>query len=867
MELHSSPRLDGADDAADVCIRYLDRLPLAPEQRAALLRHAAGDAGPGRDSRRAKMLLLHEALAGGDVDLGNPAVASIRRRLELAYATTESVHPPPLAHDALGRERLVTAPPLTRTSMVPRAWPRGLLARWFLRFARHEEPRTTAPGSRPTGRDDVQEAPERRAGWRRAATFRRVVLTGLIVSQTYIASNFMVAVLPYHGRQPLEIAILVLFAILFGWVSAGFWTAMAGFVLLVFGTDRYAITNDAAGDAPIDPEARVAIVMPICNENVSRVFAGLAASYESLERTGELQHFDFFVLSDSSNPDTRVAELDAWLVMCRAVDGFGRVFYRWRQHRIKRKSGNIADFCRRWGSRYRYMVVLDADSIMTGPCLTALLRLIEANPDVGIVQTAPHAAGRETLYARVQQFATSVYGPLFTAGLHFWQLGESHYWGHNAIIRIAPFIRHCALGRLPGHGTLSGEILSHDFVEAALMRRAGWQVMIAYDLDGSYEEMPPNLVDELTRDRRWCRGNLMNFRLFLMRGLHAAHRAVFMSGVMAYLSALLWFVSLILSTALLAVHTLSAPKYFIEPFQLFPLWPEWHPEWAIALFSATAILLFLPKVLGALLIVVRDASDYGGSARLVLSMLGELLISAMLAPIRMLFHSQFVVSAFAGWAIQWKSPTREDAETSWREALRRHGAHTLLGVLWAAGVYWLNPSFLWWLLPIVGALMLSIPLSVLTSRLRLGRRLRAARLFLIPEETRPPVEILAMMHAVAIAPTPPGFIDAVVDPATNALACAAAVTRFTRTALDQSNRLQKIDVALVEGPDALSPPSKLRLLGDPVSLSRLHWLVWTSPDAHVAWREAMASPRRTGVVIAAPPPCPARSDMRSPANV
>ena len=405
MELHSSPRLDGADDAADVCIRYLDRLPLAPEQRAALLRHAAGDAGPGRDSRRAKMLLLHEALAGGDVDLGNPAVASIRRRLELAYATTESVHPPPLAHDALGRERLVTAPPLTRTSMVPRAWPRGLLARWFLRFARHEEPRTTALGSRPTGRDDVQEAPERRAGWRRAATFRRVVLTGLIVSQTYIASNFMVAVLPYHGRQPLEIAILVLFAILFGWVSAGFWTAMAGFVLLVFGTDRYAITNDAAGDAPIGPEARVAIVMPICNENVSRVFAGLAASYESLERTGELQHFDFFVLSDSSNPDTRVAELDAWLVMCRAVDGFGRVFYRWRQHRIKRKSGNIADFCRRWGSRYRYMVVLDADSIMTGPCLTALLRLIEANPDVGIVQTAPHAAGRETLYARVQQFA------------------------------------------------------------------------------------------------------------------------------------------------------------------------------------------------------------------------------------------------------------------------------------------------------------------------------------------------------------------------------------------------------------------------------------------------------------------------------
>lgn len=868
MELHSPSRVAGADEGSDGGIRYLDRLPLAPEQRKSLLRALGSDAGAGGEAVRARMLSLHEALAGGEVDPDNPTLASIRRRLELAYAPDDIAHAPPLTHDALGRDRLVTAPPLTRTSMVPRAWPRGLLARWFLRFARHDGARAQAPdGSRGDGTDRIAPAPPRREGWRRAATFRRIVLMGLIVSQTYIASSFMIAVLPYHGRQPLEIAILVLFAILFGWVSAGFWTAMAGFVLLVLGTDRYAITGSTAGDTPIDPGARVAIVMPICNENVSRVFAGLTASYESLARTGELRHFDFFVLSDSSNPDTRVAELDAWLSMCRSVAGFGRVFYRWRQHRIKRKSGNIADFCRRWGSRYRYMVVLDADSIMTGDCLTALLRLIEANPDVGIVQTAPHAAGRETLYARVQQFATSVYGPLFTAGLHFWQLGESHYWGHNAIIRVAPFMRHCALGRLPGHGTLSGEILSHDFVEAALMRRAGWQVMIAYDLDGSYEEMPPNLVDELTRDRRWCRGNLMNFRLFLMRGLHAAHRAVFMSGVMAYLSALLWFLSLILSTALLAVHTLSAPKYFIEPFQLFPLWPEWHPEWAIALFSATAILLFLPKLLGAMLIVVRGAADYGGRTRLLLSVVGELLISAMLAPIRMLFHSQFVASAFVGWAIQWKSPSREDAETTWREALRRHGAHTLLGVLWAAGVYWLSPAFLWWLLPIVGALMLSIPLSVLTSRLGLGRRLRSAGLFLIPEESHPPAEIRAMMQAVAAAPPSPGFVDAVVDPVTNALACAAAVARFARIGQLPNPRLKKVDAALVEGPDALSAGSKLRLLGDPIALSRLHWRVWTSPDAHVAWREAMTSRRGAGVVVAAVAQRPARAGTRSPANV
>ena len=205
----------------------------------------------------------------------------------------------------------------------------------------------------------------------------------------------------------------------------------------------------------------------------------------------------------------------------------------------------------------------------------------------------------------------SAYGPVFTAGLHYWQLGESHYWGHNAIIRVAPFMKHCALGRLRGRGALSGEILSHDFVEAALMRRAGWSVWIAYDLPGSFEEMPPNLLDELARDHRWCQGNLMNMRLFLMKGLHPAHRAVFMTGVMAYLSAPLWFLSLILATALVAVQTLSVPQYFVQPFQLFPLWPEWHPERAIMLFSATALLLFLPKILASLLV---EANGLRGSS-------------------------------------------------------------------------------------------------------------------------------------------------------------------------------------------------------------------------------------------------------------
>jgi membrane glycosyltransferase len=647
----------------------------------------------------------------------------------------------------------------------------------------------------------------------------------------------MMRVLPYKGTQPLEIAILVLFAILFGWISAGFWTAMAGLMQLLIGGDRYGISRTADG-TPIDDKARTAIIMPICNENVARVFAGLRATYDSLSRTGELQHFDFFVLSDSNEPDTRTAEIEAWLQMCRAVDGFGRVFYRLRQHRIKRKSGNVADFCRRWGRNYRYMVVLDADSVMSGACLTKLVRLMEANPGAGIIQTAPRASGRESLFARIQQFATGIYGRLFTAGLHFWQLGESHYWGHNAIIRVAPFIRHCALGRLPGRGALSGEILSHDFVEAALMRRAGWAVWIAYDLPGSFEEMPPNLVDELKRDRRWCQGNLMNSRLLLMAGLHPTHRAVFMTGVMAYLSAPLWFVSLLLSTALLAVHTLAVPQYFVQPYQLFPLWPEWRPERAIALLSTTAVLLFLPKILSALLIVAKGAKHFGGAPRLMLSMLGELAFSVLLAPIRMLFHAQFVVAALIGRTVQWKSPPREDAETAWSEALRRHGWHTLLGVVWAGGVYWLNPSFLWWLLPVVGALMLSIPLSVYSSRASLGRRLRQARFFLIPEETWPPREIRCLQRNIKRAATSPGFIEAVTDPVLNAVACASGIAHFRQSDAIRDERRRLADHALVNGPDALTDREKLTLLSDPLALSQLHFQVWVSTDAAPRWLQA-----------------------------
>jgi membrane glycosyltransferase len=772
------------------------------------------------------MAALHHALAGKPGSGQPAALASIRRRLEFAAPELAA-----RAGTADGAWVVPTAPPIRRTPMAPTEWPAPFLTRVF-RGVTGRLPGRAMPTSMPDS-SDVGKV-------RRTATLRRTVFAGLALTQTAAFAYFMLtSVLPYHGRQPLELAILTLFAILFAWVSLGFWTAVSGFLLLCFGGDRHAITRSASPTAPISAESRTAIVMPIRNEHVARVFAGLRATYESVAATGCREHFDFFILSDSNEPDTLVAERQAWLDLCAAVDGFGRIFYRWRQHRIKRKSGNVADFCRRWGSQYRYMVVLDADSVMSGDCLTTLVRLMEANPTTGIIQTAPRAAGRETLYARMQQFATRVYGPLLTAGLHFWQLGESYYWGHNAIIRIAPFIRHCALGRLPGRGPLSGEILSHDFVEAALMRRAGWRVWMAYELPGSYEEVPPNVIDELKRDRRWCQGNLINSRLFLWQGLNPAHRAVFMTGIMAYVSAPLWFLSLAVSTAFIVLQTVIGPQYFVEPRQLFPIWPKWDVGAAIGFVTATAVVLFTPKILGGILVVARGARPFGGGLGVTLSVLLEMVFSALLAPIRMLFHTQFVLAALTGLGVHWNSPPREDVQTTWGEGIRRHGLHTLFGGTWAAAIYWLDSSYAWWLLlPVVGPLTLSIPISVYSSRVSLGRLLRRAGLLRIPEETDPPVELrTARAHADRVD-AQPGFVDAVVHPLVNAVVCGASCPRFRCSSRAQRRRDRAVAAAVKSDPSALTERQKLFFLTDPLALSQLHFEVWTSPAAHPTWLAA-----------------------------
>lgn len=690
------------------------------------------------------------------------------------------------------------------------------------------------------------------------ALIRRLIMFVLIAVQTYYGTIYLSSLLPYQSWQKIsfmanwdinpELAIysiipyiiqgfiIGLFAILFCWISIGFWTSIMGLILAVIKKDRYtiAIPNDPA--AHIDAKHRTALVMPICNEDVSRVFAGLEATYESLVETGHAQCCDFYILSDTNDPDLYVNELKAWADFnAKKADNGCNIFYRHRKRRVKRKSGNIDDFCRRWGHQYEYMMILDADSIMTGDCILKMVAMMEMNPTAGILQSPPKSVRMTTLYGRIQQFANQIYSDIFCSGTHFWQLSEAQYWGHNAMIRLKPFIEHCILSPLQKRkGPI--HILSHDLVEATLMRRAGYGVWIAYDMNGSYEELPGNMIEDLKRDNRWCMGNLINLRLIFKSGITLTHRVMFLTSGMAYISSLLWLVFLIFSTLLLLVFNISEPQYFFQPNQFYPTWPRWDEQLAIQLLSTTMVLLFAPKLFSYGIIIARTgAKDVGGIFKLTLSILIEMVWSMILAPIRMIFHSKFVVKAWLGSKIQWKSPSRSDDALTWGESFYFCWPLSLLGIVWLCVIIWLNPQFTYWYIAILIPLTIS-PLVIRISGLSsIGMKAKKAGLFLTPEETHPSRAVkltgdyLAQTEAAFMEH---GFIMALVDPIYNALACALSTSRHLPNTKNQQLRQQLIEHYQQVDLEKISKEQQLAILEDPIILSALHCHIWHQQEKY-----------------------------------
>ncbi|WP_084165049.1 glucans biosynthesis glucosyltransferase MdoH [Skermanella stibiiresistens] len=596
-----------------------------------------------------------------------------------------------------------------------------------------------------------EDAARNAAYLRRTALWRRLVYFALVIVSTLSASYLMADVLRANGFTAVEMAIFALFTISFAWISTSFWTATVGFVVRLFGRDPAGLDPSK----PVELKARTAIIMPIYNEDPNRVFAGLEATWRSLKATGEDRHFDLFVLSDTRKPEIAAEEEAGWAALCKRMDGNGRIFYRRREDNTGRKAGNIAEFLRNWGASYDHMLVLDADSVMSGDTIVSLSKLMQDNPGTGIIQTLPAPVNQETLFGRILQFGSRLYGPALVSGLSWWQLGEGNYWGHNAIIRTSAFIEHCGLPVLSGQAPLGGEILSHDFVEAALMRRAGWQVWIVPELQGSFEELPPNTIDYAVRDRRWCQGNLQHLRLLPTRGLHPLSRLHLIMGVLGYVSSPLWLLLLTLSTIDILHQTVTGHSYFLPGYNLFPNWPVSKMSETISLFGVTIAILLLPKIYSLILTMANGPlrRGFGGGGKLWASAFLELLFSMLLAPAMMLFHTHFVVATLMGKSVTWNAQPRGERGLTLREAIGRNGLHVALGLAWGALVLNVAPDFFWWLVPVITGLVVSVWLTVWTSRTDFGLAARRAGLFLTPEEVDPPPELRRLATAEA-EPTP-----------------------------------------------------------------------------------------------------------------
>jgi membrane glycosyltransferase len=624
----------------------------------------------------------------------------------------------------------------------------------------------------------------------------------------------------------LSSVLLLLFVVLFFWIALSFWIATAGFLSRMGQSDTQCAAAPRTTTA-VSISCRTAILMPVYNEAPHRVFAGLRAIHESLQLTQQGSAFDFFVLSDTTDPDIWLAEELAWAQLNRAIGSDSRVYYRHRAKNVARKSGNIADFCERWGAAYRYMIVLDADSVMSGETIVEMVRRMEQDSELGILQTPPVPVNRGSLFARCQQFASAVYGPIFLDGFAWWTGDEGNYWGHNAIIRLDTFIKACGLPKLSGSGPLGGEILSHDFVEAALIRRAGYKVCMANDLEGSYEECPPTLVDFAQRDQRWCQGNLQHLRLIFSAGIHPISRLHLSMGAMSYLSSPLWLLSLVLSFLAVGLPHSSVTGEAGIPQASY---------WALGLFAATMALLLLPKLWGylALLREPRRLAECGGAARVAGSVLIETAVSMLVAPIMMAFHSTFVVTTLLGRSVQWNAQQRGETGQRLQPAVSAHWKQSVVGVAAALTTGTFAAATLLWMLPIFVGLILAIPLSIVLGSVPLGRSLARRRLLLIPQETLAPTVLTRHRHFLALPSAKDSadlrgmFRRFLTDPAL--LALHRSILEATETCVTCGPRA--IGLAqrqlLSGGPLRVSAENRKVILSDPAALESLHLFVWTT---------------------------------------
>ena len=590
-------------------------------------------------------------------------------------------------------------------------------ARAPLPMARQEFHRPPRPQATTADRSLADRA------WRFAAFAPAIALT---LTFTILIAQW----LGHGGVTPVEATVVVLVAVTFIWVSLPVGAAVLGLI-------RYALRPGFT--RPLEdrgPAQKVALLVPVYNEDPATVFGNAIAMLQDLGQGRQFDHFTLFILSDTQ--DAALAELEerAFHALRDRHPSGVEVFYRRRARNTDKKVGNITDWIENWGARYEAMVVLDADSLMSGAAIRHLAHELVADPQAGLIQSDPSLIGSETLFGRMQQFSNAVYGWLLAEGLTVWSQREGNYWGHNAIIRVRAFADSAHLPYLRGRGGRQDLILSPDFIEAGLLRRAGWGVRFLPRACGSYEETPQTLIDHVLRDRRWCQGNLQHLRLIMTRGFHPVSRFHLLQGAFAFLLSPAWFV-LIVIWSMIGTMPEEAASYFSAANPLYPVWPEATPAGGLLYLLFIYGMLLLPKVLAPLILGLRRTTRtaYGGWPRLAGSAVFEIACSILYAPVIMVQHTLAVIFALLGRSSAWTPQKRGISGYTWGQTLRFHWVETVLGTLLLTGMA--NATVSLWLTPIAISLFLAPVLSKLGSARIADRPWGIARLD-APQDLRTP---------------------------------------------------------------------------------------------------------------------------------
>ncbi len=586
---------------------------------------------------------------------------------------------------------------------------------------------------------------------RPAVVGRRLLAVAISCAFSVLVFWFLAARLG-GGLNWLQVLGAGLFLVL---LSAGSFNLVLYFLGYMQGSSlKVGTTGLMAADTPASAachtaaiRTRTALVMPIYHEDTTRVGAGIRQTWRSCKARGLDQHSDWYLLCDSTDPE--ICRREERIVEEMLPEfGFnrgpvGRLFLVRRAGRRNFKAGNIMNFLDQHGDAYDFLLVLDADSVMLGQSIERLILTLQEHPRIGILQTLMVPIRSATPFARAMQYSTAHCLPLYAKGMLWFYDRDSVYWGHNALIRVAPFREHCRLPTLPGKPPLGGTIMSQDIVEAALIGRAGWEVGWLIDGGGSFDELPANILTYGQRDRRWCQGNFQHYRFILAPGIRFGHRFYFANGIFSYLASPLLLLLILLGLTQACLGPIPTPDRWL-------LWASMGLFW---------FQMLAPRVLGLLHFaghckpspVKGPPQSVRWLSREAASTLAELALNLLMGPLLFYLHTRFVVEILSGGHVVWRNQSRNPGErVSWASAGRVFWLPSLLGLLGLVAAHRVGFPLALFILPVTVSWLLSIPLAVLTSDAALGSWLAEAGFFpdaLTAEE---------LEHLGPLANDPPG---------------------------------------------------------------------------------------------------------------